>query len=68
MSEPRLVVDADRCIGSELCVASFPLALAFDDADQLAVVLDGAGELKQEELVELVFICPMGAIRLGTAA
>lgn len=68
MSEPRLVVDPDRCIGSELCVASFPHAVAFDDSEQLAVVLDGADGLAEDELEELVALCPMGAIRLGSDA
>lgn len=68
MSGSRIVIDPDRCIGSELCVASFPHAIAFDDTEQLAVALDGAGELAQDELEELVALCPMGAIRLGTEA
>jgi len=62
MSE--IAIDRERCIASEICVASFPEALAIDDAEQVAVLLPGAEGLSEDDREELVTMCPMGAIRL----
>lgn len=57
----RVVVDAETCISTGRCVADEPAGFAFD-ADEIAVVTDGAAALPEARLIAVARNCPSGAI------
>ena len=47
----RVRIDTDECVSAGKCVADHPAAFGFDD-EELAVVLAGASQLSDEELLQ----------------
>jgi ferredoxin len=54
-------VDRELCVGAGACVESAPAAFGFDD-EHIAVVLPGAEETPDGELLEVARACPATAI------
>ncbi|SHO50429.1 ferredoxin [Desulfopila aestuarii] len=62
MSEEKVKIDQDECIGCEACVEICPKVFGFDEEEGKAYVIDGANS--DEECVdEAVASCPAGCIR-----
>lgn len=56
-------IDREACISSGNCVADSPGAFDFD-ADDIAVVKEGAADLPDDRLLRVARNCPAGAIIL----
>ena len=59
----RVEIDQEECLSTGKCVADHPSAFGFDDND-LAIVLPGAADVRDEGLKRAARLCPSGAIRL----
>jgi ferredoxin len=64
MSEPRVEIDRDACIGAGNCVRYAPQAFDLDD-DDIAIVLEPGSE-PPEALRRAEQGCPSGAIFVTT--
>jgi ferredoxin len=54
-------VDRELCVGAGACIETAPDAFGFDD-EHIAVVLPGAEEKPDPELLEVARACPATAI------
>lgn len=54
-------VDRDLCVGAAACTETAPTAFGFDE-EHIAVVLPGASEVPDGELLEVARACPATAI------
>jgi ferredoxin len=61
----EVVIDRDRCIGSQNCVHHLPSMFQIDD-EGLAVIVDGA-DATEAQLDLVVRECPTEAIQLRRA-
>lgn len=61
----RLIVsiDTEICMSHQLCIAELPQAFGLG-ADHIAVVLQGASTLSEDQLFKAAVSCPMAAILL----
>ena len=59
----RIEINTDDCMSSGKCVADYSNAFKFDD-DELAVLIDGAAALTDEQLLRAARNCPSGALLL----
>lgn len=61
----RLIVsiDTELCMSHQLCIAELPEAFGLG-ADHIAVVLPGASNLSEDQLIAAAASCPMAAIVL----
>lgn len=62
----KIVVDRKACISAATCVVTAPKAFALDD-EEIAVVLEGAEELDDNQLLVAAQSCPTQAIILFDA-
>lgn len=57
----RVEIDRDECMSAGRCVVEAPSAFGFDD-EELAVALDGVGDLDDAEVLRIARRCPSQAI------
>ena len=62
----RVEIDQDECMSAGRCVVEAPSAFGFD-GDELAVVLSGAADLDDAELLLIARRCPSQAVLIFDA-
>lgn len=68
MTDVRVSIDPDLCIGTGDCVRLAPAAFHLDASRGVSTVLEGAGAAEREVLEEAAFNCPTRAITVSRSA